>query len=152
MHSLLVDNNWPFVIQTRSPLVLRDMDIIKKGKDCSVGFSIPTANDEIRKKFEPRAPSIIERVNALEELHRCGIRTYAMIAPILPGAMTIMNLLDGKVDFVYVDRLNYSHADAVYKKFALNEYQTGDYFQMVGQDIRAQCIRMKIDCNVLFGQ
>ncbi|MFH0879237.1 MAG: radical SAM protein, partial [Lentisphaerota bacterium] len=40
---ILADHDWPVFIQTRSPLVLRDLDILKKIKHCEVGFSIPTA-------------------------------------------------------------------------------------------------------------
>ena len=83
---LLAHNNWPVIIQTRSPLVLRDIDIIKGAHDFEVGLSVTTADDSIRKLFEPMAPPINERIKALDELHKAGIRTYAMIAPVLPGA------------------------------------------------------------------
>ena len=49
---ILVHNNWPVFIQTRSPLVLRDLDIFKEAKNIDVGLSITTANDEIRKIVE----------------------------------------------------------------------------------------------------
>jgi DNA repair photolyase len=48
---ILAQNNWPFIIQTRSPLVLRDIDIFKEAKDSEVGLSITTADDKIRKLF-----------------------------------------------------------------------------------------------------
>jgi DNA repair photolyase len=47
------------------------------------------------------------KINALEVLHSKGIRTFAMIAPILPGAEGLIKELAGKVDHVLVDRLNY---------------------------------------------
>src|SRR5512135_3161952 len=78
---ILAQNDWPVVIQTRSPLVLRDLDILKEARYFEVGLSITTADDDIRKLFEPSAPSIPERLRALDELHRSGIKTYAMIAP-----------------------------------------------------------------------
>jgi len=71
---ILAHNNWPVIVQTRSPLVLRD--ILKEGRDFEVGLSITTADDSIRKLFEPEAPSIKDRVGALDELHRAGIWTY----------------------------------------------------------------------------
>ncbi len=83
---ILARNSWPVIIQTRSPLVLRDMDIIKEARDFEVGFSITTADDRIRKLFEPGAPPVNDRIQALGELHDAGIRTYAMIAPVLPGS------------------------------------------------------------------
>jgi DNA repair photolyase len=87
--------------------------------------------------FEPAAPSIPERINALAELHRQGIRTYAMIAPILPGAEKLINLLEGAVDYILVDRMNYHYADFVYKKYGLEEYMTEEYFTQVSQQIRS---------------
>ncbi|MFN3741021.1 MAG: radical SAM protein, partial [Thermodesulfovibrionales bacterium] len=71
-------------MQTKSPLVLRDIDILIKAKDLEVGFTITTADENIRKSFEPRAPSIDKRIDALRILHLKGIRTFAMIAPMLP--------------------------------------------------------------------
>ena len=62
---ILAQNNWPVVVQTRSPLVLRDIDILKEGRDFEVGLSVTTADDSIRKLFEPDAPAIKDRVRAL---------------------------------------------------------------------------------------
>ncbi|HOO90887.1 MAG TPA: radical SAM protein, partial [Syntrophales bacterium] len=107
---ILVDSNWPVRIQTKSDLVVRDLDILKKGKDCDVGLSIGTADDGIRRLFEPKATKIEERIDALKELHAAGIQTYAMIAPVLPGAEELIPLLDGMVDYLYVDRMNYGYA------------------------------------------
>ncbi len=92
---ILAQHTWPVVIQTRSPLVLRDIDIIKDAQDFEVGFSVTTADDRIRKLFEPHAPPINDRIEALDELHKAGIRTYAMIAPMLPGAEGLAVLLKG---------------------------------------------------------
>ena len=55
---ILARNYWPVIIQTRSPLVLRDIDIIKDARDFEVGFSVTTADERIRKLFEPDAPPI----------------------------------------------------------------------------------------------
>src|SRR5512143_2498872 len=108
---ILAAHDWPVVVQTRSPLVLRDLDILKKGKHFEVGFSITTADDRIRKLFEPAAPTIRARLKALGELHRAGIRTYVMIAPMLPEADGLPALLAGHVDYVRLDRMNYHDAD-----------------------------------------
>src|SRR4030066_189661 len=50
---ILARNDWPVVIQTRSPLVLRDVDILKDASNFEVGLTITTADDNIRKLFEP---------------------------------------------------------------------------------------------------
>jgi DNA repair photolyase len=101
---ILAHNNWPVTVQTRSPLVLRDIDILKQGGDFEVGLSVTTADERIRKLFEPNAPPIKERVRALGELHQAGIKTFVMVAPILPGAEDLAEILAGKVDSVIVDR------------------------------------------------
>jgi DNA repair photolyase len=146
---LLAMNDWPVVIQTRSPLVLRDMDILKRAINMEVGFSIGTADDDIRKRFEPAAPSIPERLDALAELHTLGVRTYAMIAPILPGAETLTGLLAGSVDYILVDRMNYHYADFVYRTFGFEENMTGAYFTRVTRQINSDCRRLGIQCTIV---
>jgi DNA repair photolyase len=132
---LLAENDWPVTIQTRSPLCLRDLDILRAGKSFEVGLSVTTADDGIRKLFEPNAPSIKERVRALAELHGAGIRTYAMIAPILPHAETLAAELAGKVDYVRLDRMNYHYGDWVYRKHGLEEYLTDEYFSHTAETL-----------------
>lgn len=130
---ILVQNNWPVIIQTRSPLVLRDLDIIKEAHDIEVGLSITTADDSIRKLFEPYAPPIEDRIKALGILHKAGVRTYAMIAPVLPGAEGLAELLKGKIDYVLIDRMNYHYADRVYRKYRLEDKLTDDFFERTRQ-------------------
>jgi DNA repair photolyase len=125
---ILSQNNWPVIIQTRSPLVLRDIDIIREFQDIEVGLSVTTADDSIRKLFEPDAPPIPDRIHALDVLHNAGIRTYAMIAPVLPGAESLVELLRGKIDYVLIDRMNYHYADWVYRKYGLEDTLTDDFF------------------------
>jgi DNA repair photolyase len=125
---ILTQHKWPIVIQTRSPLVLRDLDLFKPAKDIEVGLSVTTADDRIRFLFEPNAPPIPERIRALDELHRAGVRTYAMVAPMLPGAENLGELLIGKIDHILTDRMNYHYADWVYRDQGLQAYLSEDYF------------------------
>lgn len=130
---ILARNSWPVVIQTRSPLVLRDIDIIRGARDFEVGFSVTTADDGIRKLFEPDAPPIEERIRALGELHNAGIRTYTMVAPVLPGAAGLAGLLKGKIDYLLIDRMNYHYADHVYRKYGLEDALSDDFFERTRQ-------------------
>ncbi len=134
-------------IQTRSPLVLRDMDIFKNSNKIKVGLSITTSNDEIRKVFEPNAPSIMERLRTIESLHQNGIETYVMIAPILPEAENLIRILAGKVDYIIIDRMNYRHADMIYNKHGWREKNTGDYFNLIKSRIANDCAELGIDCR-----
>ena len=142
---ILACNDWPVVVQTRSPLVLRDMDVLKEGRNFEVGLSITTANDNMRKLFEPDASSIKDRVDALDELHRAGIRTYVMIAPMLPGSEGLAEILVGKVDYVIVDRMNYHYADWVYRKHGLDEKKTDDFFYRTRREISSTFGKLGID-------
>ena len=126
--AILARQRWPASVQTRSPLVLRDIDILKDSKDFEVGLSVTTADDSIRKLFEPHAPVIKQRIRALDELHTAGIRTYAMIAPMLPGAANLGEALEGKVDYVILDRMNYNHSVWVYRKYHLMDKLSDDFF------------------------
>jgi DNA repair photolyase len=130
---ILVEHHWPVIIQTRSPLVLRDLDIMKNAPNFEVGLSVTTADDSIRNLFEPCAPPIQERIRALDELHTAGIRTYAMIAPMLPGAEELPDLLRGKIDYTLIDRMNYHYADWVYRKYGLQDGLTDEFFCRTGR-------------------
>jgi DNA repair photolyase len=128
-------------------MVLRDIDIIKRAEHFEVGLTVTTADDEIRKLFEPDAPLIKERLTTLDELHRSGIRTYAMIAPILPGAEALAYALEGKVDYIIVDRMNYHYADWVYKKYRLEDKLSDDFFQRTAREIASACRKLGISSN-----
>jgi DNA repair photolyase len=140
---ILAQNQWPVIVQTRSSLVLRDRDILK-GNGFEVGLTITTADDGIRKLFEPGAPPVEERVNALDELHRAGVRTYVMIAPILPGSEDLPEILSGKVDYAIIDRMNYNYANWVYRKYGMEDKKTDDFFNRTIQEISSKFRKLGI--------
>lgn len=146
---ILTENDWPVVIQTKSKLVLRDVDIIKRNDKIDVGFSIGTADEGMRKLFEPNSPPIADRISALRELHDNGITTFAMIAPVLPGSDEITDLLDGIVDYIYVDRMNYCYANNIYKKNDLEKFLEIKYFNKVAQKIKSYGKKKKIECVIV---
>ena len=115
----MIGDNWPVTVQTKSPLVLRDIDVLKVAKDIEVGMTVTTADEGVRQLFEPHAPPIKDRIKALDDLHSASISTYAMIAPMLPKAEGLAAELKGKVDYVLIDRMNYHYADWIYRKYGL---------------------------------
>jgi len=147
---LLVRHDWPITVQTKSSLVLRDMDLLRRSSKVEVGLSVPTGDDRARQLFEPRAPSIEERIKALEELHLAGIRTFAMIAPMLPKAEVLAGTLLGKVDYVLVDRMNYHYGDWVYRKHNLESTRQDDFFFARVRELADAFERARINCQVLF--
>ena len=147
---IIIEHHWPFVIQTRSPLVLRDIDLIQKADNGKVGLTVTTSDDDIRRLFEPHAPPIKARIRALEELHRSGIRTFAMIAPLLPGAEKLPEMLKGKVDYILVDRMNYCYSNWVYRKHGLLDNLSDEYFNKTGEEILSKCTGEGLDCRLLY--
>jgi DNA repair photolyase len=147
---ILVEHNWPFTVQTRSPLVLRDIGTLKRSEDAEVGLTITTTDEKIRKIFEPGAPPSGKRIQALAVLHSEGIRTFAMIAPILPGAEGLVPALKGRVDYVLLDRLNYHYADATYKRYGMEWAREDSFFSQKGAELRTAFEKEGIPCQVLF--
>jgi DNA repair photolyase len=147
---IFCENGWSVTIQTKSPLVLRDLDILKNFENVEVGFTITTASEKIRKIFEPYAPSIQARINALEKLKKANIPTYAMIGPILPKAEKLVERLRGKVDYVLVDRMNYHYADHVYKKHKLEHAMSDNFFYKKKEEFTKAFKKEGIKCEILF--
>lgn len=78
----------PVSILSKNALVLRDLDLFIKMNELnliSVALSIPTMNEDLRRKMEPRTSSAIKKLEALKILKENNIPTRAMIAPIIPG-------------------------------------------------------------------
>jgi DNA repair photolyase len=147
---ILVEHGWPFTIQTKSPLVLRDIEILKRAHDAEVGFTITTADERIRRIFEPDAPPIGKRIEALKRLRAAGISTFAMIAPVLPGAEGLASALKGSVDSVIIDRLNYHYADWAYKKYGLQGAMTDGFFSIKGRELKTAFDQEGIPCRMVF--
>jgi DNA repair photolyase len=79
------------VIQTRSPIITRDIDILQRFKHLRINMSIPTGSEVVRKDFEMRSPSIKARLNAMKiikkniDLDKGFIpKTSITITPLLP--------------------------------------------------------------------
>jgi DNA repair photolyase len=76
-----------FTIQTRGPLILRDLDRLRALSHRTVlrvSFSITTNREQIRKLYEPHCARFEERLYVVRALREAGIETYASLAPLLP--------------------------------------------------------------------
>lgn len=72
------------VIRTRSPLVVRDVDILSRFERVTVEMIIPTDDENLRKKVEPTSPCILRRFQALKMLRAARVETSVSISPMLP--------------------------------------------------------------------
>ncbi|MDR0719312.1 MAG: radical SAM protein [Treponema sp.] len=71
-------------ILTKSPLVLRDMDILGRLKNLRVGLSFSTMDADLARLIEPRAASPGDRLETLKQLNAAGIAAYAFVSPLFP--------------------------------------------------------------------
>lgn len=95
-------------IQTKSDLVLRDIDLIREFPEARVGFSINTLDEGFRKEMDA-APGIESRLRAMERLHEAGIRTTCFISPIFPGITDvpeIVHRVEGICQLIWLENLN----------------------------------------------
>lgn len=75
-------------IYTRSSLIARDTDVLKRISErgqVTVAFSIAAADERITRLLEPRAPSPVRRLAAMEGLARAGIAVGLLVSPVFPG-------------------------------------------------------------------
>jgi DNA repair photolyase len=105
---VLAARGFPVSVQSKSVLLLRDIDVFRRFAEFEAGFTITTDDERIARLFEPAASSVAERLSALAVLKANGLRTFAFVGPILPGnPEALAAALQGKADRVLIDRMNY---------------------------------------------
>jgi DNA repair photolyase len=85
---VLVRTRHPVTVLTKHALVLRDLDLLAElaGQGlASVGISVTTQDNELKRTLEPRAASPAARLRALKALSEAGVRTGVMVAPVIPA-------------------------------------------------------------------
>lgn len=165
---MLLKFQFPVCIQTKSSLVARDIDLLKKFDDREVGFTITTLDDSIRKNFEPLSSPIKEKLGAIKQLKESGIRVYVFFGPVLPYLSD--NNLDEffktmgelKVDEIMIDRLNLKagvwqelekvlrekYPDAMPKwKDALSGRQ---YYENIRKKVKELCSKNNLEYNFCY--
>jgi DNA repair photolyase len=131
---LLRDYGWGIDILTRSPLILRDLDILRETPGVSVGFSIPTDDDRVRSILEPQAPPIGARLRALARIHAAGVHTWVFVAPMLPmQPERLYEAIAPHIDHLMVDGLNYrQQVQAIFIKYGWEYALTDEYARETG--------------------
>lgn len=82
----LIPHQPRLVVQTRGPLVVRDIDVLTQFRSVRVNLSIPTDSEEVRQAFEPKAPPLDRRWAAAGELKAASIPVGLCVTPTLPLA------------------------------------------------------------------
>ena len=86
-------------VVTKSKLVLRDIDLLKKMKNVEVVISMSTLDDSIKNKLEKNSSSIADRIETLKELKYNGIKTVVFISPIIPEITDFKSIIDATKDY-----------------------------------------------------
>jgi len=166
---ILLQHQFPISIQTKSALVLRDLDLIQEFHEREVGFTITTLNDNVRKAFEPASSTVEEKLRAIRQLKEKGVKTYVFFGPVMPY-LSDQNLeqyfhqIAGTgVDYVYVDKLNlkpglwFTLERFLQKDFPqLHEKWKGillgknDYYKKLKVQIGSICTELKLECKFCF--
>ncbi|MCS6831004.1 MAG: radical SAM protein [Armatimonadota bacterium] len=102
-------------ILTRSPLLIRDIDLLKRFEQVSVHISVPTVDEKVRRVFEPYAPSVAGRIRLTHRLLEAGIRATWAWCPFLPGVENtseqirryVQTAAQAGVREIWVGRINY---------------------------------------------
>jgi DNA repair photolyase len=112
---ILSGTDFSVFIQTKSDLILRDIDVLKKIKNKEVGMSITCPDSYVEELFEPGASDLEKRFKALAQLKDSGIPTFVFFGPILPyfadGKKSLLSVFDRLdkigIKHVYLDKMNY---------------------------------------------
>lgn len=95
-------------IQTKSDLVLRDIELIKTFPDARVGFSINTLDENFKDDMD-KAVSIERRLAAMKAFHDAGVRTTCFISPIFPeitNVEAIIGRVKNQCNLIWLENLN----------------------------------------------
>lgn len=103
LEAVLAQPGWTVRILTKNAAVAKDFDLIQQYRDrVLVGLSLTATPDRETaiSVVEPHASPISERMEALKQAAKLGLRTYGMLCPLLPGIADAPNQIDGLVRFV----------------------------------------------------
>lgn len=98
---LLYEKDFPVSILTKSTLIERDLDVIKKINEKNkaiVSFSFSSACDKISSIFEPGVPSPSERLKTLKLFKKSGIPTGIFLMPVIPFITDKPEILNDTID------------------------------------------------------
>lgn len=104
----LVDVDCELGISTKSSLILRDIELLKKFKNLKVSMSINTLDEQFKDDMD-HASSIAERLRTLKTLHENGIYTILFMSPMFPELTDFRRIIAcsrGYIDEFWFENLN----------------------------------------------
>lgn len=104
----LKDSGADLLICTKSDLVLRDLDLLKKMGQVTVSWSINTLDEDFKNDMD-KAVSIERRIAAMKQVYDAGIRTVCFVSPVFPGITDIAKIFERvkeQCDLFWLENLN----------------------------------------------
>ncbi len=159
---LLLPNGFRVSIQTKSPLVLRDLDILTGRRNVDAGISLATMDRRIAGLIDPYAPSPAARRNALSKLSASGIDTWMFLGPIIPGLNDDLASIEDLISFaaehqirVIYDSLQLYHAARYMlsqdlgtgEMESIKRSLSGDWWERTEAGIKRIARRVGASCN-----
>lgn len=72
------------VVQTRSALVTRDLDLLRQFEHAQVNMTVTTDDETVRRTFEPTCIPNVRRLEAIQQVQQAGVRAAITMTPLLP--------------------------------------------------------------------
>ena len=156
----LIGADCEITISTKSNLILRDIDLLKKLSNLKVSFSINTLDDEFRADMD-KGSSGADRLEAIRELHNAGIYTVLFMSPIFPYITDCKAIIEAtkditdeywfenlnlrgsykKVILEYIDT-KYPHLHDEYRKIYVDK--NNEYWEEMEQLLDDYCAKMGV--------
>ncbi len=126
------------VILTRGARVAEDIPLLARFERAAVGFSIPTDDDRYRRMIEPGADPVEDRIATLERCHAAGLRTFAVIQPMLPmDAAHLVRTLAPLVSAVRLDRMHFTErVRDLYRRHGIEHALSDAFFEETAAALR----------------
>lgn len=95
----IINADCRLTISTKSKLILRDIDLLKKCKNLKTAMSVNTLDEKFQADMD-KASSIPERLEALKTLHENGIYTVLFMSPIFPYITDFKTIIEKSKSFI----------------------------------------------------
>ena len=103
---ILSRNGFYVTIQTKSPMVLKDIAILEKNKkNLDVGITVTSLKPEVSRMVEPYAPAPAKRLDALKKLSHSGINTWLYLGPLIQNVNDDLDGIEKIVEFCGENRI-----------------------------------------------
>ena len=153
-------------LMTKSDLVVRDINLFKKFRNCIIAISLSILNEKLRIQLEPFSSQAKARIDALKKLHNAGISTVLFISPIFPYLTNWKKIIEKTKNFAdefWFENLNLypSIKDKIYRFLKKNKLELmekyreiysikSDYWNIEEKRIKEFCRENEINYKIYF--